>query len=468
MKINKLLIDSFWTIGGQLISLIVVLISNIILARLLSPAEFGELAITMFFISIFNVFTDGGMAAALVRKQDKIQDDYSTVFTFNFIISLFFFIFSVCISGFISRYYKISTLKTTIIFASLILIISSFQTIQNVKLLQKLEFKKRSLINLTSTLLGVIVGLATAYYLRTGVFALVSIPVTTVIVQTILYNYYEGFYFKLKFKKSSFRELFGFGINTTMISVLNIGFNNVYQIIMGRIFSINQVGYFYQAQKLQDVPNNIVNNLSQSVFYSTLSKKQNKIEELVKIYQLISRTSLSLMGLAVIIFLFFGQDIILVLFGDKWVESAYYIKFLICGSLFYTQELINKIIFKIFNKTRILLKLEIFKKLVHTATLLIGIYTRSIEIFMYGFIATNIFSYSFNYYQTNKIIKMGKDEIINFIKILMLISILSIINYYNYQTGLRSNLFSFCLIIIYCLSLNILNILKLKELKESK
>jgi O-antigen/teichoic acid export membrane protein len=253
-----------------------------------------------------------------------------------------------------------------------------------------------------------------------------------------------------------------------MISVLNIGFNNVYQIIMGRIFSINQVGYFYQAQKLQDVPNNIVNNLSQSVFYSTLSKKQNKIEELVKIYQLISRTSLSLMGLAVIIFLFFGQDIILVLFGDKWVESAYYIKFLICGSLFYTQELINKIIFKIFNKTRILLKLEIFKKLVHTATLLIGIYTRSIEIFMYGFIATNIFSYSFNYYQTNKIIKMGKDEIINFIKILMLISILSIINYYNYQTGLRSNLFSFCLIIIYCLSLNILNILKLKELKESK
>ena len=93
MKINKLLIDSFWTIGGQLISLIVVLISNIILARLLSPAEFGELAITMFFISIFNVFTDGGMAAALVRKQDKIQDDYSTVFTFNFIISLFFLYF---------------------------------------------------------------------------------------------------------------------------------------------------------------------------------------------------------------------------------------------------------------------------------------------------------------------------------------------------------------------------------------
>lgn len=465
MKDRKLLTDSIWSIGSHIISLIIVLICNIILARLLMPSEFGQLAIAMFFISIFNVFTDGGMTAALVRKKDINEDDYSTVFTFNFIVSLLLFVLLVSISGFLAIFYQIESLQTTIIFASSILIISSFQTIQNAKFLQQLEFKKRSIITLISNISGVLVGLILAFKFNFGVTALISIPITTVIAQTILYNYYQGFYFKLKFNKKSFKDLIGFGINTTFVSVLNIGFDNIYQLIIGRVFNIHQAGYFYQAKKLQDVPNNIVNSISQSVFYSTLSKIQEEKEEFLYAYQLISRAFLSIMGITVLIVLFFGDDIIHLILGDKWIESVYYIKLLILGSFFYTQELINKMIFKIFNKTDVLLKLEILKKSIQFTTLLIGVYLKSLDVLMYGYILTSIFSYFLNYYKTNKIINIGNNEMVALIKICSVVIVLFIINLFTNQSDHNSWILPLILILIYLLALPVFKVINLKNLK---
>lgn len=420
----------------------------------MSPQEFGEFGIVMFFVSVFNIFTDGGLSGALVRKLDKNENDYSTVFTYNLAVSIVLFIIISFSSGYISEFYNNQQLKKPIIFAASILIISSFQTIQNVKFLQDLEFKKRSILNLISTIIGVLFGLILAYVFKMELWALISIPLVTVICQTFLYNFFKGFYFNISFYKKSFNELFGFGVNTTLVSVLNLGFENIYQLVIGKVFSITQVGYFYQAKKMQDVPNNVVNNLAQGVFFSTLSKSQDNTIELIRTYNLISKTFIWLMGLAVLIVLVFGQDIILVLLSKNWLGSVFYIKLLIIGSLFYTQELINKMIFKVFNKTQKLLKLEIVKKIVQVLTLVLGVYLRRIDYLLYGYIFTNAFSYFLNYYYTSRIINIGNKELYFLGKICLILFSLFII-YYNFTIYLYPNdllyirLFGIILVLLY-------------------
>ncbi|AZA62753.1 lipopolysaccharide biosynthesis protein [Chryseobacterium indoltheticum] len=467
MKNRKLLVDSAWSIGSHVFSLVIVLGANIFLARLMGPKEFGQLGIIMFFIAVFNVFTDGGLSGALVRRLDKKEEDYSTVFAFNFIVSIILFLIMITISGLIAQFYNTPSIQKPIIAAAAILIISSFQTIQNVKMLQKLEFKKRSMITLLSTFLGVIVGIGLAFFLKLGIWALIAIPISTVLFQTILYIYLEGFYFNLGFNKSSFKELFGFGVNTTLVSVLNLTFDNIYQLVIGRVFNMYQVGFYYQAKKLQDVPNNVINNLSQGVFFSSLSRIQNQKEELIRTYNLISKSFLFVMGFAVLIMQLFGKDMILLMFGSKWLGAVYYIKLLIIGSLFYTQELINKMIFKVYNKTNNLLRLEFVKKIFQIITLVIGVYLKRIDLLLYGYIATNAFSYFINYYFTSKIIEIGKRELILLIKVIILLFVL-IVGYRLIETNITSQLLlkggAVLFVISYIIFSEIFNIFSIKVL----
>ncbi len=466
MEKKKILIDSIWSIGGHAFSLLIMLSGNIFLARLLSPREFGQLAIVMFFVSVLNVFTDGGMSGALVRKIERREQDYATVFTFNFVLSIILFFLVIYLAPIVAKFYNDPTLKFPIIIASSIIIISCFQTIQNVKILQNLKFRSRSIILLFSSLFSVLVGVMTAYFFDWGIYSLVAIPICNTLFQTVLYNMVEGFYFKIEFHKKSFQELFGFGINTTLVSVMNILFDNIYQLVLGKAFSLGQSGYFYQAKKLQDVPNNIVNNLSQGVFYSSLSKLQNDEDKMKTTYNLISSTFLWLIGLMVLIILIFGDEIINILLGENWSGAAYYIKFLIVGSLFYTQELVNKTLFKVYNKTLTLLKLEFVKKLFQILTLLIGVAYSSIEILLYGYIISNIFSYLLNHYFTNKIVAFGKKELGVFFKIILLLGFLIFLEkvialtIHNLST---LYLMSFLLVFLYILISHRLRIINLKK-----
>lgn len=432
MTNKKLLTDSIWSIGSHLGTLLIVLIANIFLARIMSPLEFGQLGIIMFFISVFNVFTDGGMSGALVRKINKTENDYSTVFCFNLIVSIFLFIIVILASSYIAKYYNSPQIQKPIIYSASILLISAFQTIPNVKLLENLEFKIRSILTLVSSIIGVLTGIFLAYFFQLGLWALITIQVVTVSCQTLLFCFYKGLYLRLQFTKKSFKELFGFGVNTTLVSVLNLSFDNIYQLVIGRIFSLTQVGFYYQAKKLQDVPNNLVNNLSQGVFFSTLSKMQEDKSLMLSTYSLISKFFIWIMGFVVLFILLLGDDIILLIFGIKWVGSIFYLKVLIVGSFFYTQELINKMIFKVYNQTHKLLKLEFIKKTFQIITLIYGIYLKNLDILLIGYVITSLFSYFLNYYFTSKILPIGKTELLVLLKVcIIVVALFALINLIN-------------------------------------
>ncbi len=389
--------------AGQFGTMFIALLSNIILARILTPYEFGQVGVIMFFIVLANVLTESGLAGALVRQKEVSQDDYSTVFVFNLCISLLCFLILGISSGFISSYYNDSSLQKILQVSSLILIVNAFQITQNARLMRELMFKQKSKYRFVAVCIGSVIGILSAM-LGMGVWALVIMQLATALFTTIILWRFEGMFFSITFKKESFKRLYSFGMNTTLASILNTAFDNIYQLILGRYFSIGQVGLFFQAKKLQEVPVGIVKSTTLGVVFSSLSKIQDDTELLRKTYTKIVLLFTIVMGLITSILYTYSESLILLLYGKSWSEAAVYIQLLAIASFFYMQEMFNRVIFKVYNQTHKILFLEIVKKGIQSISIIVGVYYLDLGILLNGFVITSILSYLINLHYSKKVL----------------------------------------------------------------
>lgn len=402
-SLKKSFITGFlWSFGGQTGYLLVALITNIILARLLSPYEFGQVGIVMFFIIISKVLTESGLTGALVRKKDATEEDFSTVFIFNLIISVFLFFLLVLFSGLIADFYDNRALKNILIALAFILIINAFQFTQNAKIVRDLKFKKQSLYALVAVILSSLIGLILALF-DYGVWALVIMQICNAFILTLLYWIYEGPVKSFVFKIDSFKSLYKFGLNTTLASLLISVFDNIYNLILGKYFSVQQTGLFYQAKRLQEIPVGVIKSSTLGVVFSTLAKLQDNRDEFKKFYSRIVTIFTTIVGLICLLIYFYAEQAILLLYGEQWLGAVFYMKILILSSFFFMQEMFNRVLFKVFDRTDKILTLEIIKKAIQSVTIIIGVILKDLEILLYGFLVTSILSYFINYYHSRKI-----------------------------------------------------------------
>lgn len=458
---------SIWSILGRMLSLVVVLITNIWLARLLSPTEFGQVGILMFFVTIASVFTESGLGGALVRKKQATLNDYSTVFVSNLILSVFSFCLIYFSSGFVAEYYDDPLLQDLLIIISLVLIINAFQITQRAKLISEMKFKQIAIYRLAAVFISSAIGIYAAYQ-GMGVWALVLIQLLTAGIYTISLWILEGVFIKLYFSKSSFRELYRFGMNTTFASLLNTGFDNIYQLILARYFSLAQTGYFYQAKKIQDVPGGVINMVTQSVVFSALAKLQDDKLAFTKTYNKITLYFLVILGFTSVFIYVYAEPIILLLYGEKWLGAVFYMQLLTIASFFYIQEMINRVIFKVFDQTRQILYLEYFKKGIQAISIGIGVYFLDLDILIVGFVITNIVGYLINYYYSRKIIgAVSGYEFIILVKVCILSLIVGIITMFTSKTlnlvGYRQLFTIPVMFIIYTIGIQVLRIGNIKK-----
>ncbi|MBW7470449.1 lipopolysaccharide biosynthesis protein [Marinobacter sp. F4218] len=399
---RSLLVNTLWSFVGRFGYLAVGLITNIILVRLLSPKEFGQVGIIMFFIVVASVLTESGLSGALVRKQNATEVDYSTIFIFNLVVSLTLMTLFVASSGFIADFYEDSNLKEILIVSSFVLLINALRVTQATKLIKNLQFKKKAGYEFLAILLASIIAVVLAFN-GAGVWALVALQLSSAAILTVLLWLFVGPLRTYQFSVKAFTQFYKFGINTTLSSLLNTAFDNVYQLILGKYFSITQAGYFYQAKKLQEMPTGVLQGAMLGVVYSTLAKLQNRPMEFNALYQSVVRVFTIIVALICMLIFYYSELIITVLYGDKWVSAVFYLQMLIIASFFYLQEMFNRIVFKVFDKTENILKLEIFKKILQTFTIVYGIWTMSIENLLYGFVATSVISFFINYHFARKV-----------------------------------------------------------------
>lgn len=414
---RSLLINAIWSLIGRFGYLSVVLITNMILVRLLSPKEFGQVGIMMFFVVISTVLVESGLSGALVRKQNVTENDYSTIFIFNLIVSLILMGVLVVTSEFIANFYHDAELKNILCASSFILVINALRIVQNTKLVKNLQFKLKAIYELIAVLIGSLI----AVYLAlkgAGVWALVFLQLSTSFFLTCLLWVFVEPIKSFKFSTESFKQFYKFGFNTTLASLLNTAFDNIYQLILAKYFSISHAGYFYQAKKLQEMPTEVLNSIMQGPVYSALARIQNNSKEFNSLYQQVSRFFTVLTALICLLIYCYASAVIYFLYGSQWADSIFYLQVLAIAAFFYLQEMFNRIIFKIFNQTEKILQLEFLKKIIQLITIVYGIGTMSIENLMYGLVLSSLVGFMVNYYYAKKVQKyFDWSEVIMLVKI---------------------------------------------------
>jgi len=463
---KNILISLFWAFFGQGGYLIVGLIANIILTRLLSPYEFGQVGIVMFFIVLAKVLTESGLSGAVIRKTEVNEDDYSTVFVFNLVVSIILMVILISLSKTISMIYNDETLQYIIVAASSILFINAFQITQNIKLIRNFNFKKKAIYEFISISISSLIGIFLALK-NFGVWSIVVMQISTAIILTSILWFKEGALKSVKFNKNSFKGLYKFGLNTTLASLLNTFFDNIYQLILGKYFSITETGLYFQGKKLQEIPIGVVNSVSQSVIFSSLSKFQNNINEFNIFYNKIIRVFTVLVGFMCLIIFFYAENIIVTLYGIEWINSAFYMKVLIICSYFYLQEMFNRVVFKVFNKTNKILYLEVIKKIIQSVSIVIGLFFNDISILLYGYILTSILSFLFNYYEARKLKQdFSNVEILIVFKVVLICAFTYFLSDYFLTKFTFINIYSIILLpfmfIAYFGFIYIMNILNIK------
>lgn len=453
--------------------MLVTLITNIVLARILGPFEFGQVGIVMFFILIAKVLSESGLSGALVRKRDATETDYSTVFIFNLGISMLLAGLLFFSSQFIASFYDNSKLSVLIQVSCVIILLYAFQNIQKTILIKNLEFKKKAFYELISVIPSSIISIISAYQ-GLGVWSILIFYISNNIILGIILWRFEYSINKIVFDTTSFKQFYKFGINTTAASLLDTFFDNIYQLILGKYFSLNQTGLFYQGKKLQEIPVGLIKSTALGVMFSSLSKLQYDNQKFNEFYEKANKQLTILTGLICLLLIVYAETIISKLYGVKWIDSTYYLQLLSIASFFYIQEIFNRLIFKVFDQTKNIIILEVVKKIIQSSTIVLGLVSKSIEILLYGFIFTSICSYFLNYYYSIKLYDKFRWKTIFQTLSIFLLVILTILGtkYFVYLFQLEENTLILLLPIIVCMYLCLVYFSQIsnpfKDIKEIK
>lgn len=365
---NSLKWSAIERIATQFIQLVVMLI----LGRMLGPQAFGLIGMLAIFIAISNTFIDGGFSSAIIRKEDRCEEDFYTTFYFNILVSLCCYLILFFLSPYIASFYKHHELIDLTRVLGLTVLINAFAIVQRTRLTILMDFKTQAKASFISVLLSAFIAIIFAYY-NFGVWSLVAQSCSFALFNTILLNIFFPWFPKLIFSKKSFKNLFGFGSKLLFSGLLDTIYNNIYLIIIGRVFNSVEVGYFSQAKTLISVPAMTLTAVIQRVTYPMLSQIQNDKEALEKAFLLSLKLS-SLFIFPVIIGVgLIAKPFIVLILGDKWLPSAYLISTLSIGLMLYPIHAINLNLLQVKGRSDLFLKLEVIKKVLITAVLIITI-----------------------------------------------------------------------------------------------
>lgn len=467
-KVSKFKKGVFWSIGGDISYLSIAFLVNVILARILSPEEFGIMAIAYFFIAIAQVLTESGLSGALVRKSNSTEVDNSTIFIFNLLTSLFLYLLLYLFSDVVEAFYEIKSLALYLKVLGLIMIINSFRIIQNVRLIKELDYKSISVYKIISITTASVVAI---YFAKKGygVWALILMQCLNSFINTfILWVTQKGLSVYI-FSKESFKELYKFGLFTTLSSLLDTAFDNAYQLVLGKYFSLTHTGLYFQSKKITDVSVSVIRSTNSGVVFAGLSKVHNNPKEFDEMYIKTSRAFTFVVGLVCLLIFIFAKEILFLFYGEKWLNAEFYMQVLAVSCFFYMQESFNRNIFKVFNKTHKIFILELIKKVIMLLSLGLGIYMRNIELLMYGYATCYMLSYLINFKVSREVYKskfLKKEYQITLKVILASVIIAVLIKYLDTYIQLKDFIkFSYLpiVLILYLLILNMLGVINIKE-----
>lgn len=378
------------------------MILGIILARILTPREFGLIGMVTIFSAFAQSFIDCGFSQALIRKKSCSQADYSTVFYFNLGASILFYLILFFFAGPISRFYKEPQLQLIIRFVGLGLIINAFSIVQRTRLTQRIDFKLQTKITVIASIFSGITGILLAFN-GYGVWSLVIKGLTGFILTSFLLWSWNKWKPDLVFSFSSFREMFRFGYRLLVSGLIDTAYRNIYLLVIGRYFSATELGFYSKASQFSSLPSNNITGIIHRVSYPILSELQDDIPRLKATYQKMIKSTMLITFMLMFGMVAVAKPMVVTLIGVKWLPSVIYLQLLCFVGMFYPVSAINLDMLNVLGRSDLFLKLEVIKKTIAIPIIVTGVFL-GIKIMIAGMIIISIIAYYLNSYYSGKFI----------------------------------------------------------------
>lgn len=388
-------LDNFANLGIQFFV-------GVILARILTPHEFGLIGILMTFVAISQSIVDSGFSQALIRKQDCDDVDYSTVFYFNLAIGVLFYFLLFFSAGYISRFFNEPQLNQIIKVFSIIIVVESFTVIQRTILIKRVDFKLQAKISVVSTIVSGVLAIVMAYN-HFGVWSLVALHVGRRSLNSLLLWRWNRWSPLWAFSKESFKELFAFGSKLLVTGLLNTVFKNIYFLVIGKYFSAQTLGFYTRADEFKRAPADNLSVIISRVSYPILASMQNDIPRLRSNYKKLIRSTMLITFVLVLGMAAVAEPMIITLIGEKWRPSIIYLQMLSFVGMMFPLQALNLNMLQVCGRSDLFLKLEVIKKILSVPVIVIGVIW-GVKVMIVGMIVNAFIGYYINSYWSGKLI----------------------------------------------------------------
>lgn len=405
-------LNSFFVKGVSFLSMLV-------LARWLGPIEFGLVGMIAVFIGIGTSLIDSGLSSSLIRTKDVNDSDFCSVFYMNILVGVLMYILMFFIAPYIADFYQQEILVNVIRVYCVSFIISAFSSVQLAILNKKMKFKRLVSLNLPSTLIGAIIGLAMGYY-NYGVWSIVMMYLMTQFTLTVLLWQTSEWRPKLIFSKEKLKYHYVFGYKLMLSSLLEQIFSNSYNIIIGKYFPVQMLGYFERAKRFNDYPSQMITGVIGKVTYPLLVELRDNSVELSLIYKKMLKSSFFVMAPLMLGGAAIARPLFEIILGLEWIPAVPFFQILSIASMFYPVHAFNLNILKVYGRSDWFLKLELVKKIITIISVLIG-FQFGIYGLTYSIVFTSFCALLINTYFSSRLINYKtKEQLLDMLPVFVL------------------------------------------------
>ena len=384
-----------WTAIQQYSVMGINFISGIVLARLLTPVDYGCIGMLNIFMVVAESFVDGGFGSALIQKKRPTQEDYSTVFHWNLVISLLAYLILYLSAPAIARYYNTPILSSVLRVQGVVIIIYAVTIIQRNILRKKLNFRKLSIVTIVTAVISLIVTIIMAYK-GLGVWALVAQNILLTSIPSIVFWVSSKWRPSWTFSIQSFKSLFSFGFYMFLTHLINTVSNNVQGLLIGRYYSAETMGYYSKAKGTEKLASHSISKVMTQVTYPLYAEVQH---DSAAVGNMIKRMTMSLSYVTyplMFILILLAKPVFLLLYSSRWLPSVPYFQILCLAGLGQCLHSINLQSISAVGKSKSMFVWTVIKRIIGLAFIVGGMIYFGIKGLLVGMVLNNWFSYFVN------------------------------------------------------------------------
>ena len=425
---HKVVSGVVWSFAEKFLTMLVQMVVSIIVARRLMPEDFGVMAILTFFTSVALTIVDSGFSQTLIRKKEPSESDYRSVFLFNVVVALVLYFVLWALAAPIARFYGHSVISDVAPVLFLLLPINSLCVVQTVMFTREFRFKLLSNIVFFASLVSGVVAVAMAVA-GCGIWALVAQRLLQMGIKAVAFWLIRRWRVRGGVSLSALREMAPFSLRLLATDLIASIYNNVAQLFVGKIYSTASLGYYSQAQKLKDLAVISTVQSVQGVTYPALSKLSADEEKFSAGYERIVRLLSFVLFPAMLGLVAISSDMFMLLLGERWMPTVPYFRILALSGMVYPLAMVGYNVLKIKSDGRVVVRLEVVKRVVMTLVLCVTIPT-GIEAVAWGMTAMAFVEFLLNSGFALRLMSFG---VVRLAKALLPSLLLSLVVYFGLE-----------------------------------